>query len=313
VLLRTPRRHETARRPVTIAQVGDSFLYAPIYIALDNGHFAREGFDVNITSTGGDDKTWAAVMSGGAQFGVADPTFVVISGQRGQPGKVVASIVNGVPFWGITFNKDIPQIRSGKDLANYTVATFPSPSTAYTLQAKMFRDAGLEPRIREGGLGALIPMLHAKQADIALELEPNVSQAVSEGARVLYSLGDVYGDFAITGLTVKPSTIQDDPSLVTGVTLAIERALADLHTRPAECMRHLARRFPEIKPGVADSALKRALEANVIPKHVLITKEAWDRAVQVRRDAGDITATATYEDFVDVAFATNAMKATGGK
>ena len=39
-------------------------------------------------------------------------------------------------------------------------------------------EAGLRPNIREGSFGSLIAMLKSGKADIALELEPNVSQAV---------------------------------------------------------------------------------------------------------------------------------------
>ncbi len=80
-----PQTAGTAKEKMTIAQAGDFFLYAPLYVALDSGIFEQEGLDAAITTTGGDDKTWAAVVSGSAQFGVADPTFVAVSTERGQP------------------------------------------------------------------------------------------------------------------------------------------------------------------------------------------------------------------------------------
>lgn len=58
-------------------------------MAIDGGYFAEEGLDVSLVTTGGDEKTWAAVISGNASFGVADPTFVAISDARGVPGRVV--------------------------------------------------------------------------------------------------------------------------------------------------------------------------------------------------------------------------------
>jgi len=192
----TPRRAEK----LVIAQAGDFFLYAPLYVAIDGGYFAEEGLDVSLTTTGGDEKTWAAVISGNAAFGIADPTFIAIPDARGVPGRVVGGIVNGVPFWGVTLSKDIKPFKTKDDLNEYTVATFPSPSTAYTLQRKMFLDAGKEPRLREGAFGTLVAMLRSDQVDIALELEPNVSQVVADGGTVLYSLSELYGDFAITGL-----------------------------------------------------------------------------------------------------------------
>jgi len=79
----------------------------PIYVALDKGFFKDQGLDVKLVSTGGDEKTYTAVATGNAQFGVSDPTFVAIARQRGQSGKVVAGIVRRVPFSIITFNPNI--------------------------------------------------------------------------------------------------------------------------------------------------------------------------------------------------------------
>jgi NitT/TauT family transport system substrate-binding protein len=106
VILLSGCNNQNSLKEITIAQAGDFFLYAPFYVAVDAKIFEKKGYDVKIISTGGDEKTWAAVLSNSAQFGIADPSFIAISNQNGQPGKVIASIVNGVPFWGITFQDD---------------------------------------------------------------------------------------------------------------------------------------------------------------------------------------------------------------
>ena len=267
---------------------------------MDGGFFRKEGLDVSIVNTGGDDKTWAAVLSGSAEFGVADPTFVAVSATRGQNGMVVASLVNGVPFWGITY-KNIAPFRDAKDLAHYSVATFPSPSTAYALQKKMFSDAGLQSNIREGAFGAIIPMLKAGNADIGLELEPNVSQALSDGARIVYSMAERYGDFAITGVTTSDLTVQRDPALVRSVTKAIKGALDLLHGEPDRGLTLLAKRFPGISPAVAKAALDRALHDGVIPRSTTISEDAWNKAIRLRIEAGDLKDAATYGRFVWIA------------
>lgn len=280
-----PHRLDT----VTIAQTADFFLYAPVYIALDKGFFSQEGLDVKLISTGGDEKTWAAVLSGNADFGVSDPTFVAIAAERGQPGIVIASIVNGVPFWGITFLENVPIISDPADLKGYSVATFPSPSTAYTLQAKMFAQAGLKPEIREGAFGTLLQILKAEEADIALELEPNVSQAVEQGARVVYSLARRYGEFAITGLTTKPEKLRNDEGQVRKVILALQKALNFAHQNKAESVEILRKRFPEISPTVAQAAFERALADGIVPESVIVGSNAWAKALELRRESGDLT------------------------
>ncbi len=292
---------------VTIAQTADFFLYAPVYIALDKGFFSQEGLDVKLISTGGDEKTWAAVLSGNADFGVSDPTFVAIAAQRGQPGIVIASIVNGVPFWGVTFRENVPMITDPADLKGYSIATFPSPSTAYTLQARMFAEAGLEPEIREGAFGTLLQILKAERADIALELEPNVSQAVEQGARVVYSLARRYGEFAITALTTKPEKLRNDEDQVRRVILALQKALNFAHRNKTESVEILRKRFPEISPTVAQAAFERALADGIVPESVVVGSGAWTKALELRRDSGDLTGDAGH-DLLDNRYANWAYK-----
>ncbi|WP_321471516.1 ABC transporter substrate-binding protein [uncultured Paludibaculum sp.] len=295
-------------RSITIAQYGDVFLYAPLYIAKDAGFFARKGLDVSLVSTGGDEKTWAAVISGSASFGVADPTFVAISDSRGQPGRVIASIVNGVPFWGVTLRQDIKPFSGPRDLDSHTVATFPAPSTAYTLQRKMFMQAGLKPMIREGAFGTLLTMLRAGQADIALELEPNVSQAEPEGARIVYSMPEVYGDFAITGLTATPESLARDPELARSVVCGLQMALDYAHRQPEASLQILTKRFPEIKPAIAKSAFTRLLATGIVPKSVVVQSTAWEKAIGLRVEVGDLTAAKSLASYVDNTFSDGAMK-----
>ncbi len=300
----------TQSRSITIAQVADFFLYAPLYVAKDAGFFEQQGLTVEITSAGGDDKVWSAVVGGSAQFGVGDPTFIAISDQQGQPGRVVSSIVSGVPFWGIALSTNIPTISRPEQLRGYTVATFPAPSTAYTLQADMFRSGRLEPAIRQGAFGALLPILRARQADIALELEPNVSTAVREqNARVVYSLASQYGEFATTGLVTTPTFIRDNPSTVRDIVCALQKALDYIHARPDQTLQILVRRFPDIPSQVARDALTRVLEARIIPTVAPISPSAWEKALELRLRAGDLRAAAAIDRYVDNTFAEQAVRA----
>jgi NitT/TauT family transport system substrate-binding protein len=303
-----PPAAATAQTPptrITIAQAGDFYLYAPLYVAKDKGFFAKRGLDVSIVSTGGDDKTWAAVISESAQFGIADPTFIAIASQRGQPGKIIATIVNGVPFWGIAKSPKIAAISQPSGLNHYTVATFPSPSTAYTLQKQMFERAGLQPKIREGAFGTLLALVQANQADIALELEPNVSQQLENGYHIVYSMADVYGDFTITGLTTTPRYIQAHKSIVQAVVSALAESLTFIHSQPDECADLLARRFPEVKRTVAVAALRRVLAAGIIPSTPVVAETAWRKALKLRIDSGDLKPPTEPMSYVDNSFATH--------
>src|SRR5579871_1841717 len=306
------RKNSGAAKPpttrVVIAQAGDFFLYAPLYVALDANYFKEQHLDASVVTTGGDDKTWAAVISNSAQFGIADPTFIAASVQRGQTGKVIASIVNGVPFWGVTWRADLKPFKNPADLKNLKVATFSAPSTAYVLQEKMFRDAGLAPNIAQGAFGSLLTMLRSGQADIALELEPNVSQAAADGATILYSMKDVYGDFAITGLTATPRYLQDNQAAVTAVTCALQKALDLIHSQPDRVLDILHRRFPDIQEAVARAALRRVIDGGIIPSTLAVSPAAWQKAIDLRISVKDISGPAPFAAFVDNSFADRAAQ-----
>lgn len=294
------RGPETGNTRITVAQFGDFFLYAPLYVAVDAGFMASQGLDVTITSTGGDENTWAAVMSGQAQFGVADPTFTAIAGERGRPGRVVAALVNSVPFWGVSFS--VAPDTTAPDslravLLNRTVATFPAPSTAFALQRRLAEELGIPAKIREAAPGNLLATVQAGQADIALELEPTVSQAVAQGAHVLYSMADQYPDFVITGVTVTPQYLNQNRETVNAFVCALQHAFDFIHTQPDSAVALLGQRFP-IPADVASAALHRVLSGGIVPDSATVSSLAWDNAIQLRRDSGDLSQPAPWTEYV---------------
>lgn len=286
--LRQPPTTGPQLSKVRVAQTGDFVLYAGLYIAKDAGFFEQNGLDVSIVSTGGDEKSAAAVLSGQAEFGIGDPTFAAIANARGQDLKFFASMVNGVPFWGITYRPDVVQRYKATGLRGLRVATFPAPSTAYALQTQMFRSAGLQPSIQEGAFGSLIGLLEAGQADIALELEPNVSVAQKRGATVLYSLAATNGDFAITGVIASGRYLQTHAAEAKALCRSLDQAFSLIRTQPARVVELLSARFRDIPKDVIAAAMKRVVAEGVIPMTTTVKPEAWRRALALRQSVGDL-------------------------
>lgn len=292
-------------KKITIAQYGHVFLYIPLYVAKNNGFFKDEGLDVDLVSTGGDEKTFAAVASGSAQFGIADPTFTAIAREKGQGGKVIGSIVNGVPFWGVTFNKNMKQINRPEALAGLRIATYTAPSTNYTVMKKVLQNdkTPIKAKIVEGSFGSLIAMLKAGKADVAMELEPVASISVAEGAQVVYSLSNVFGDFAFTGITTTDAYLKEKPEIVQAAVKAISRAIKFIRTDFEGTLLIAKKEFPEVEEKILRLALKRMIDENTVPQTVVLSKEAWEHAINLRKDVGDIKGAALYEENVDMSFA----------
>jgi NitT/TauT family transport system substrate-binding protein len=293
-------------QPITIAQFGHLFLYLPIYVAQDKGYFNDEGLSVHLISTGGDEKTFTAVTSGNAQFGVADPTFTAIARERGQGGKVVASIVNGVPFWGLAFRPDIHEIKRPEDLKGMRIATYSAPSTNYTVMKKILRNNGkpIDAQIVQGAAtGSIVAMVKANQADIAMEIEPAASIAVNQGAHIVWSLRKQFGDFAITGLTVVDNYDTQNPATICSIVKAISRAMKFIHSDFEGTLQVAKQEFPEIDANILRTALRRMISEGSIPSSPIISKEAWDKAISLRRETGDLTGDGSFATNVDMKFA----------
>lgn len=292
-------------KPITIAQFGHVFLYMPIYVAVKKGFFKDEGLDVKLVSTGGDEKTFTAVITGNAQFGVSDPTFTAIARERGQGGKVVAGIVRGVPFWVVTFKKDIQKIDKAEAFKGHRIATYTAPSTSYAVMKKVLQNGGkkVDAKIVQGAFGTLLALVKANQADMALDIEPIVSVATSEGAHIVYSPAAVLGDFAFTGLTVSDDYMKKNPDDVQKAVNAIARAMNYIQKDFEGAVKVAVADFPEVKESVVREALKRLIDQGTIPKSPLLPENAWNNAITMRKEIGDLRSSGTYKENVDMRFA----------
>jgi NitT/TauT family transport system substrate-binding protein len=294
---------------ITIAQYGHIFLYLPIYVAVDKGFFKDEGLDAKIISTGGDEKTFTAIATGNAQFGVADPTFVAIARQHGQGGKVVAGIVTRVPFQLVAFNQKIKNIKQASDFDGYTIASLPAPSTCYAVITKIMQNNGhpVKSKIVQGAFGTLSSMIRANRADIAMELEPNTSTLVSQGARIVYSTTGYFGETAFTGLTVSDAYYSQHAKEIQAAVNAIAKAMKYIHQNFSGTLSVAKQEFPEVPEPVLMSALRRLIAEGTTPQTPVINTRAWDQAITLRKEIGDLQGSGSYKENVDMSFSLAAL------
>ena len=69
---------------VRLSEVTHSVFYAPQYVALEQGFFADEGLKIELSNGGGADKVMTAVVSGGADIGLAGPESCIYIHAQGK-------------------------------------------------------------------------------------------------------------------------------------------------------------------------------------------------------------------------------------
>ena len=296
---------------ITIAQFGKErfLLYLPLYIAMEEGVFAKHGVEVSLRFAGNDDQIFASVLSGAAQFGMGDPVFAAISHDKGGPGKVVAMMIAKLPLGGVTNQEKVPSIASPKDLDGLRISSFPEPSTTYTLLKELKQQNRLKLSIVQAAFGGQMALLEAGKVDIAVDIEPSVSIAEDRGYRVVMNLADWSDRQAITGLTTTESYIASHPQTVQRVVSALQEAVILMHNDLAVAKRVARKLYPQLSDQVLARAVQRMLASNAYPTSVLVADDLWQRTLKTRLDSGDLSKPQATEVAVDNRFAEQAAKA----
>jgi NitT/TauT family transport system substrate-binding protein len=68
---------------IRVSEVTHSLFYAPLYIAMNNGYFADEGLEIELTNAGGSDAVTTALTSKSADIGLLGPEGMIYVRKQG--------------------------------------------------------------------------------------------------------------------------------------------------------------------------------------------------------------------------------------
>lgn len=297
---------------VTITQYGQNkiFLYLPLYIAMEEGYFTRNGIEVNLTYSGNDDQIAATVVGGYADFGVGDPIFSAIIQERGGQLKTIATLVEKAPFIGYT-NKDINTITDIADFSNLIVSSFPAPSTLYTNLSNLKNAHNLNINIKPITFGAQMAALEAGEVNVAMDLDPNVAIAEQQGYKAIISLGNFLPPQAITGITTRTDFIKKNPEIVQKVIDALQQAVIAFYQDETVGLRVAEKVFPNIDREILARAVARSRENAIYPQNLTIKDAVWQQGISERINIGDLKQPQATSIATDNSFAIKAYQKYG--
>ena len=295
------QKKENGLKKVTVAHWGHSkiLIYLPLYVAMDGGFFKKNGLEVSIKYSGNDDQVYATVLSGSAEFGVGDPAFTVIAGERGGNGKIIATLVGGLANWGVAKPGKFNKITDYKELEGLRISSFPSPSTTFTILTEIIKQNNLQnTKIVETPFGNELALLQRDEVDLAIMLEPNTSVAVSQGNKVVFDLAKLYGPYLLTGVTSSDDYIYKNPDIVKKFYNSIDDAIKYCHTNIDSTITIAERNFPDVDSTVIINAVNRMINDNVIPMSAKIDSVAFKNLINTRIVAGDIKKDSSYTEYI---------------
>jgi NitT/TauT family transport system substrate-binding protein len=307
-LMIPPHPGKAENKEAVISQAFQSLLYLPLYVALDEGLFAKQGLDVSKQTAGAPAIALNAVISGSAQFSLHGPEWTAIAASKGGQLQIVANVVNGAAVWIVTTpDFDFKGIES---LRGQTVVTGTMPTTSTSLFFKLLKEKGINPgkdiRTIQVPLGSEIGAFLAGQAKVAVMYEPGLDQAALKGMKVVFGFPKEYGPYAFSSISIRKDA---DPDIVQRFVNGMQAALVLIKKDHAKAIEVAKKEFPQLDPAVVEAATKRMMDENVFPENVDITPEALKAGLNTQIFLGNLKEQPDYKTFVAHSYIEKALSA----
>ncbi|MFZ6647969.1 ABC transporter substrate-binding protein [Undibacterium sp. TJN25] len=293
-----------AAEKVVVYQAFQSIQYLPLYVALDQGIFAKHGLDVQKVTAGSGAQGVAAVIGGHADFSLQDPMTAVMANLKGASLLNVATIVAGAPVWMVA--PENSPIKSIDDLKDQTIAVALPPSTSTYMLQRLLKDKGLSNvKLNTVQIGTELSPVSAGRAAAAVLYQPQVDQALASGYKIVHEFGKQYsGQYAFSTIDTLKSTIKNKPKMVQSFVAAIGEAEALMRASPETAIRIGQKEFPTLNETVVSNAVKRMISQNVYPPNPAISRLSFQNNLDLHLYIGNVKpGEVTYESAVDNSFA----------
>jgi NitT/TauT family transport system substrate-binding protein len=287
--------------------------YINLYVGMHSDIFKKNGLDMQVSAAGGDTQTFAAVLGGSADFAIGDATMAVISRENGGPGMVVGTVVQRAHYFAVS--KTVEPFTDPKKFKGMKIATSPEPNTNFSVTKRLIESNGMklgdDATIVAVSPGTEIAAMLAGQADIAIAYQPGVSQAVAQGAKVVFDFSNYVGPFCNTGIMVLPTTISKDPDMVQALVTSFEEAGRKTYGDPAYAKQVARMEFPDLPGEVVDAAIDAEIKYKIPAQTVVTQPDAWKALMDMQKYLGNIKGTISFDQVIDNSFADKAVKIAG--
>lgn len=299
---------------VRLNEVTHSVFYAPQYVALEQGFFADEGLNVELTNGGGADKVMTAVVSGQSDIGLAGPEASIYVHNQGRDDLpiVFAQLTkrDGSFLVGRTGGSFAWSDLKGKTIIGGRAGGMPEMVLEYVMkqngiipQVDAVVDTGIQFNMMAGAFTG-------GQGDYVALFEPTATEVELAGqGYVLCSLGEESGEVPYTAYFANQSYLDSHGDTVQAFCRAIARAMdwIDTHT-DREVAEAMAAQFPDSDLAVLEAVTARHRAIDAWNYGLTLTPEALTRLETIMTEAGELEKSAwvDFDALVNNSFAENA-------
>ncbi len=302
------------RVTVRLNEVTHSVFYAPQYVAMELGFFADEGLDIELTNGGGADKVMTAVVSGGADIGLAGPeSCIYIHGQGKDDLPVIFAQLtkrDGSFLVGRTDAAFTWDDLRGKTILGGRKGGVPEMTLEYVMKQNGVTpqvDAVVDTSVQ---FAMMAGAFTGGQGDYVTLFEPTATEVEKAGhGYILCSIGEQSGEIPYTAYFASQSYMAAHPEVIQGFTNAIARAQTWINDHTdREVAQAMAAQFPDTSLDTLEAVTARHRQIDAWNSTPVMEKAALERLETVMTEAGELTREqwVDFDALVDNTYAENA-------
>lgn len=309
------KKKETGQTKVVLNEVAHSIFYAPMYVAIEKGYFAKEGIDLELVCGFGADKVMTAVLSGEADIGFMGSEASIYTYNEGANDYVVNFAQLTQRAGNFLVAREKLEDFSWEDLKGSLVLGGRKGGMPQMVFEYILKQHGIDPKAdldinQNIDFGSTAAAFSEGQGEFSTEFEPHATSLEKAGkGYVVASLGEASGYVPYTAFSAKGSYLKNNPETIQKFVNALQKGMdyVQSHT-PEEIAKAIAAQFEETDIDTITTIVKRYHEQDTWKSDLIFEKESFELLQDILDSAGELTKRAPYQDLVNTEFAKKAVK-----
>ncbi len=281
---------------VRLAFCGQLLCVIPYEVARARGHFAEQGFDIELVYTRGGNAAMQALVGGAVEYAGTSFDVALAAAANGAAIKRFAS-TGRLPLFALAAGPKRADIKAVKDLQGTTVGISGLGNADHALLLYLLHQAGVDTKkVRYAAIGTnLFEAVRLGQVDAAMVQEPALTLIVKAGGHELVNFMELEqakkflgGPYEFMGVTVRAKERDQRLAEMKRIAAALAKGLADTRAIPPD---EIVAALPKALVAGGDVGELKAIisryRLSLYPESVLIDTSACAR-VEKAQEAADV-------------------------
>lgn len=313
VLLHKNNNDTKELKTIQVNEVTRSVFYAPQYVAISNGYFAKEGLNIELTTGQGADKVMTAVLAGQSDIGFAGPEASIYVYNEGKEDYTQVFAQMTQKDGSFLVSKEKTDNFSWQDLKGKTVIPGRKGGVPYMTFEYVLKQNGLDPQkdlVLDDSIkfDLMAGAFAGGNAEYVTLFEPTASATEAAGkGYIVASVGEASGEIPYTAYFAKKSYIEANPDVIQGITNAIYQGEQWVKNHSAkEIAEAIKDFFLDNDIEMLTKAIQSYMDIDAWKESPVLEEKSFNLLQTVMKEAGELEKEADYSKVVNNTFAEKA-------